>query len=184
MKVSVWSALVALVISVASCATAPKTVAERNALETQARATLKSMRARDPGIDMILDRAVGYVVFPEIAKAGVVAGAAYGRGVLFERGLPVGYVELNQGSIGAQLGAQTFSELIVLQSIEHVDRMKTGTFSVGGDVSAVALTTGVAAQAEFRNGVAVFVMPRGGLMAELTVSGQQINYEPRRPPRG
>jgi lipid-binding SYLF domain-containing protein len=60
-----------------------------------------------------------------------------------------------------------------------VDKLKAGNFSLGANASAVALTTGAAAAAQFTGGVAVFTVPRGGLMAELSVSGQQLNFQPR-----
>jgi len=177
-------ALGALVMVVASCATAPKKGSDRAALEQQAQAALQSMRSREPMIDSVLDDAAGYAVFPSIGKAGVVAGAAYGRGILYQGGMAVGFVELNQGSLGATLGAQTFSELIVMQTPDAVARMKSGQFSVGADISAVALTAGAAANVNFNDGIAVFVLPKGGLMADVSVSGQQINFQPRGSPEG
>lgn len=171
------SAIAALAL--AACATAPKTPSGKATLESRAEATLQTMRAADPELESVLTGAAGYAVFPEIGKGGVVVGAAYGRGVLYERGRVTGFVELNQGSLGAQLGAQTFSELIVLRTQSAVERMKGGDFSLGGNVSAIALTTGAAASAQFQDGVAVFVLPKGGVMAELTLSGQQVNFEPR-----
>jgi lipid-binding SYLF domain-containing protein len=166
-------------IGVGACATAPKTDSERKSLETRADVTLESMRARDPGLPTLLDSSSGYAVFPDIGKGGAIVGAAYGRGVLYEHGRMSGYVELNQGSIGAQLGAQTFSELVVFHDPDAVQRLKTGTFEFGANASAVALTTGASAAATFNNGVVVFTVPRGGVMAELTVSGQKLNYQPR-----
>src|SRR6185295_20379584 len=106
-------AIGALMLGIAACATAPKTASERRSLEESADATLGSMESRDPALKPLLDSAYAYAVFPDIGKGGAVVGAAYGRGVLFEQGRPAGYVELNQGSIGAQLGAQSFAELIV-----------------------------------------------------------------------
>jgi lipid-binding SYLF domain-containing protein len=161
------------------CATKPSTASGQRNLEARAQATLRDMRARDPGLDNVIAGSTGYVVFPEIGKGGVVVGAAYGRGVLFEGGQPTGFVELNQGSIGAQLGGQTFSELLVFRDRAALDRLKRGVFQFGANASAVALTTGASANAEFVDGVAVFTLPRGGMMAELTVSGQQFNFEPR-----
>lgn len=167
-----------LMVLFAACATAPRTSAERRDLDASAQATLQTMRTKDPGLNALLASADGYAVFPDIGKAGMVAGGAYGRGILYERGRKVGYVELNQGSIGAQLGAQTFAELIVFGSKLEVDKVKAGNFSLGANASAIALTTGASAAARFTEGVVVFTMPRGGLMAELTVSGQQLNYSP------
>lgn len=171
-------AVAALAMSVMACATAPKTASERRDLEARADATLATMRSRDPGLQPVLDTAAGYAVFPEIGKGGMVAGAAYGRGVLYEGGRRTGFVELNQASIGAQAGGQTFSELMVFRDRVQLDQLKAGTYSVGANASAVALQSGAAAAAEFRDGVAVFVLPRGGLMAEVTISGQKINYQP------
>lgn len=162
----------------AACATAPKTPAEQRNLEARADATLRMMTSRDPGLTSLLRDSAGYVVFPEIGKGGFVAGAAYGRGVLFERGQPAGFVELNQASIGAQIGGQTFSELIVFADKFELNKLKTGQFSLGANASAVALTKGAAAAADFRGGTAVFVVPRGGMMAELSISGQQLNFSP------
>ena len=184
MKAYGSSALVALMVTVTSCATAPKSAEDKHTLEVQASSTLSSMRSREPAIDHFLANSAGYVVFPEIGKAGFVAGAGYGRGILFEHGVPAGFVELNQGSFGAQIGAQAFSELIVLETPSQVNDIKGGDFAVSGDVSAVVLTAGAAAQADFTNGIAVFVMPKGGLMAEVSVSGQKINFQPRNPPQG
>jgi lipid-binding SYLF domain-containing protein len=168
-----------LLLALCACATAPRSQASRESLEARADATLREMRATDPGLGWMLDRAAGYAVFPSIGKGGVIAGAAYGRGVLYEGGRQTGFVDLSQGSIGAQIGAQTFAELIVLDTPDAVQRIKSGDFSISGSASAVALTTGAARTASFDQGVAVFVLPRGGLMAELSVTGQQINFAPR-----
>jgi lipid-binding SYLF domain-containing protein len=158
------------------CATAPKTPTAQANLEAEADATLQTMRQRDPSLDAMLRTAPAYVVFPDIGKGALVAGAAYGRGILYERGQHAGFVELNQASIGAQVGAQSFSELIVFTDPVEVDRLKQGAYSFGANASAVALTEGAAAATDFSDGVAVFVVPRGGVMAELSLSGQKLNY--------
>jgi lipid-binding SYLF domain-containing protein len=168
----------AVILAFAACATAPKTMNERQVLADQARTTLTAMMDRDVGLRSTLDRSAGYAVFPEIGKGGLIVGGAHGQGILYQRGREVGFVSLSQASVGAQIGAQTFAELIVFQRDQDVARLKTGAYSLGGNVSAVALTTGAAASAPFANGVAVFVLPRGGAMAELSVSGQKINYQP------
>jgi lipid-binding SYLF domain-containing protein len=173
------TAIGALMIGIVACATAPKTESGRRDLEARADATLESMKTRAPDLGPLLGSSYAYAVFPDIGKGGAVVGAAYGRGVLYEQGRMTGYVELNQGSIGAQLGGQSFSELIVFQDRYAVERLKAGTFELGANVSAVALTEGASASPSFTEGIAVFTVPLGGLMAELSVSGQKINYQPR-----
>jgi len=173
------SAITALMIGMSACAHAPTTESERQNAEARAMATVQQMEARDPGLKYLLDQAYAYAVFPDIGKGGFIVGGAHGRGVLFERGRPNGFIELNQASIGAQIGGQTFAEMIVFRDQYAVGRLKQGPFELAGNASAVALNAGAAATANFINGVAVFTMPHGGLMAELSVSGQKLNYQPR-----
>jgi len=173
-----WMTMIGvLVFGIVSCATAPKTAEGRRDLAASADATLTEMMGKDPALRGVLDSSAGYVVFPSIGKGGLIVGAAYGRGILYENGQPVGYVELNQGSLGAQLGGQTFAELIVFRDRFSIQRLKGGKFELGAGVSAVALTAGAAGSTDFKEGTAVFVMPRGGLMVDVSVSGQQLNYK-------
>lgn len=170
--------LIPIVLAVAACATAPRSAADKQDLRREAAATLVSMTQRDPGLERTLQSAAGYAVFPNIGKGGFIAGGAYGRGILFQHGRQIGFVELNQASLGAQIGAQSFSELLVFRDEADVRRIKSGSFTLGGNASAILLTTGAAATAGFVDGIAVFVVPRGGVMAELSISGQKINYKP------
>jgi lipid-binding SYLF domain-containing protein len=169
---------IAALAPVTGCATAPRTASEQQSLEARANATINEMTAREPALADTLRTTAGYAVFPDIGKGGALVGGAFGRGVLYQNGQLVGFVKIEQASIGAQLGAQTFAELIVLQDPVALDRLKAGELTLGADVGAVALTTGAVARAEFGNGVQVYLLPRGGLMAELSLSGQRIQYEP------
>jgi hypothetical protein len=82
------------------------------------------MIAKDESLRDFIAGAHGYAVFPNIGKAGVGVGGASGRGVVYEEGRPVGYAQINQGSLGLQLGAQTYAELIVYNPL--------GGFVTGG----------------------------------------------------
>lgn len=168
-----------VLVAIAGCATSPQTRQGKNALVQEADVTLGEMRARDPSIDRVLHGSYAYAVFPDVGKAGVGGiGGAYGRGILFEHGRPIGYVKIEAGSVGAQLGGQAYAELLVLRDADDVQRLKEGHFDLGANVSAVAIKSGVAAGADFRGDRAVFVMPRGGAMIEASVSGQRIDYQP------
>lgn len=170
--------LIVAAIGIAACG-APKTRGEQRRLDDQAEAALQAMEAKDAGISRRLREAYAYAVFPDIGKAGLLyVGGAYGNGILYEHGRPSGVVQLRQGSAGLELGGQTYAELVLLQDQGDVERLKDGKFDLGGDISAVVLKSGAAAAATFRDGVAVFVMPRGGLMAGVTVTGQSIEYHP------
>jgi lipid-binding SYLF domain-containing protein len=174
----VISCAIAALAPVTGCATAPKSASEQQSLEARANTTIDEMTSREPALAGMLSTAAGYAVFPDIGKGGALVGGAFGRGVLYANGRVIGFVKVEQASIGAQLGAQTFAELLVLPDMGSLDRVKRGELTLGADVGAVALTTGALARAQLADGVQVFLLPRGGLMAELTLSGQRIQYEP------
>jgi lipid-binding SYLF domain-containing protein len=174
------ASIIAVAALAAGCATTPKTAADRQSLHSEAQGALEGMQAQDPALSQLLDQAAGYAVFPNVSKGGALVGGAYGRGVLYEGGEIVGYTELNQASIGAQLGGQSFSELILFRDRQALDRFKTGSIDVETQASAVLLQRGAATGARFGNqAVLVILAPKAGLMVDLTVAGQKFNYEPR-----
>ena len=150
-------------------------------LVSEARQTIALYKKADPGIDGFFRRSVGYVVFPGIGKGGLGIGGAHGTGVLFENGVPVGKVTMNQVTIGAQAGGQEFSQIIFYEVPRAVQELKGGNASFSAGLSAVALNAGAAANARFKNGVAVFTATKGGLMFEASVGGQKFSYEPLPP---
>jgi lipid-binding SYLF domain-containing protein len=170
--------LSAAALCIAACATKAPPVAAQMDLEKEASTALARMQERDPGISQVIGSAAGYAVFPDVGAGAVVAGGAFGRGVFFEHGAPIGYVELKQGSIGLQLGGHTYSELLVLRERDDVERLKANAFTIGADASAVALDAGAQAKTHFDEGTNIFVMTRGGLMAGVSVTGQKIEYRP------
>ena len=165
------------VLAAGGCATAPRTTSDRETLQMKVQTALHELNGKDPGLGGFLAGAEGYVVFPEIAKAGAGVGGAFGRGILFVHGQQVGYVKLTQASIGAQLGGQAITELIAFRDHAEVDRLRAGTFELGATAEAVMLTAGAGAWVRFADGVAVFALQRGA-MYELSVSGQKLSYEP------
>jgi lipid-binding SYLF domain-containing protein len=178
MRTAIGSIVVLALFMSVGCATAPKTKAEKRSLIAEADATITTMTAKDPSLREVIDRAPGYVIVPDIGTAGAIVGGAYGRGVAYERGRPIGFAELNQASLGAQLGAQSYAQLIVFENEAALNRLKAGNIDFGAEASAVALKAGAGKGASFEGGMAVFQMPRGGLMAAAAINGQKINFEP------
>jgi len=145
-------------------------------LVSEARQTAEVYKQKDPGIDSFFRRSIGYVVFPGIGKGGLGIGAAHGTGILFENGAPIGKVTMNQVSIGAQAGGQEFSQIVFYQVPKALAELKAGKAELSGQLSAVALNKGAAADAQFKNGVAVFTAAKGGLMYEASVGGQKFDF--------
>jgi len=160
------------------CQTAPKTEQAKATLEQEGQTAVHRMVHEDPAIQDLLDRGYGYVIFPSAGKGGLILGAGYGRGVVYEQGRQVGFADITQVSVGAQIGGQSFSELIVFETKEAHDRLKNNELTFTANASAVIVKKGAAKSAKFENGVAVLVMPKAGAMAEASVSGQKLSYKP------
>ena len=59
-----------------------------------------------------------------------------------------------------------------------LNRVKEGKFQFAAEASAVALKSGIAANAKYKEGVAVFALPKAGLMADASVGGQKFGFKP------
>ena len=161
------------------CATAPPTAQGKTDIRAEAATALAKAQASDPTLTVFTRAAAGYAVFPSIGKGGALVGGAYGNGVLYENGRVVGYCDLSQATIGAQLGGQSYTEIICFDSADSVERFKQGKIRFDAQATAVALKSGAGANAKYRDGVVVFTMDEAGLMAEASVGGQQFSYQPQ-----
>lgn len=173
-KVLLRSALLLCVLMLAACASIPST----DRMTREARAALQLFVERDPGLQDWINHSHGYVVFPEIGVAGLGIGGGFGRGIVFQGGQPIGQATASQATIGAQIGAQSFSQVIFFRDDAALRVFQRGNFEFAARATAIAATAGAAATTSYERGVAVFVLPRGGLMAEATVGGQRFTYDP------
>jgi lipid-binding SYLF domain-containing protein len=79
-------------------------------------------------------------------------------------------------SIGLQAGGQAYREVIFFETTEQLERFKQNKFEFSAQVSAVAATAGISANAGYNEGVAVFTMAKKGLMSEASVGGQKFSF--------
>src|SRR5882724_7969986 len=108
MKTTRVVGLVATLI-VAGAVAAAAADAER--LSTDVRDTVQMYQSHSPGMQRLFDTCYGYAVFPSVGKGAIGIGGGEGRGQVFEKGALIGTAKLTQGSVGAQLGAQSYSEV-------------------------------------------------------------------------
>jgi lipid-binding SYLF domain-containing protein len=141
----------------------------------------------------------GYAVFPTIGKGGIGIGGAYGKGRVYAGGKYVGNTSMSQLSLGFQLGAQGYSQIIFFEDQRAYDEFTSGNFEFSADATAVALTAGASASASstghsagasggkkdattvgagYRKGMATFTVVKGGLMYEAVLAGQKFSYKP------
>ena len=133
--------------------------------------------ANNPNMADLFKNATGYVIFPNVGKGAYIVGGAAGNGVVYQNGEVIGMAKLRQLDVGLQLGGQAFRQAILFQTQAELDRFKEGNFELASTVSAVALEEGKAKSIEFRDGIAVVIMPKAGAMIEVSVGGQKFEYE-------
>ena len=135
------------------------------------------IKKADPGIEEFFDSAAGYAVIPKVGKGGMGIGGAYGKGLVIAGEKAVGRTSLSQVTVGFQLGGQVYAQFIFFKDQAALETFQRGNFELGAQASAVAVTLGASADADYDKGVAVFTHVGGGLMYEATISGQKFKYE-------
>ena len=160
------------------CSTAPKSEAAKSEMSGDVSATLAKFKEADSSLQSELTSAVGYAVLPDVSKGAAVVGASYGKGEVFEGGGKIGYCSLSQGTIGAQIGGQRYSELLIFTTHEAFEDFKDGEYDLAATASAVAGEADRSRARDSQKGVLVYVTDARGLMAEAAVGAQKFRFTP------
>ncbi len=94
------------------------TVAEDSAreIDSDVNSALSVFYSEVNGGKAYLEKAQGYVVFPDVKEAGFFFGGKYGEGALRIDGKTAGYYSITSASMGFQAGMQKYSLVIVFTS--------------------------------------------------------------------
>jgi lipid-binding SYLF domain-containing protein len=137
-----------------------------------------SFKKADPSMENLFKNSAGYVIFPNVGKGGVGIGGAAGKGTVYEKGMPIGTAQMLQATVGAQAGGQAYREIIFFENKDALDRFMENKIEFTEQVSAIAVKSGAASDANYRNNVVVFSQEKGGLMLEASLGGQKFTYKP------
>jgi len=148
-------------------------------LELSVAGALIKAKEKDPTLKKWFETAYAYAVFPKVGKGGIGIGGAHGKGIVIYGDRTVGDTSLSQVTIGLQLGGQVYSQFIMFKDKTAFDHFTRGNYEMGAQVSAVAVTAGASADANYDGGVAVFTIAEGGLMFEASIGGQKFKYKAR-----
>ena len=162
----------------AGCATVPESSEAKGALGTESQAAISLFKAKDPTIDRFFTESYGYMVIPKIFKAAFIGGGAFGRGEVYEQGKMVGYCSMSQATVGFSIGGEYFREIVFFKDITDLDTFKTEPITFSAQATAVAASSGAAAKADYKAGMAVFILEDKGLMIDASIGGQKFKYAP------
>ena len=153
--------LTLMVGAFAGCSATPATPEGKADLDEQVNDVITTFKAKGPELKFFFDKSYGYAVLPDVGAGAIGIGGAYGRGEVFENGQLVGYCNMSQGTIGVQLGGQSYSEIIFFQSKAALDLFKQSQTAFDAAASAVAADAGASTTADYRKGFAVFTQGAG-----------------------
>jgi lipid-binding SYLF domain-containing protein len=138
----------------------------------------KDWQAKDKTFNKTLKKAYAYAIFPEVGKGGFIIGASHGAGEVYKKGKLIGHVKMTQTTVGAQVGGQTYAEVILFKNKAALDRFKANRFEGTAAATAIGGKKGAAAASKYKDGVAIMVLPKKGVMAEAAGGGQKFAFEP------
>jgi lipid-binding SYLF domain-containing protein len=141
--------------------------------------TIAKFKQADSSMKVFFEKAYGYVVFPGIGKGGFIIGGGHGTGWVYEQGTFIGRATVTQITVGAQIGGQSYREIIFFKDKETLDSFKKGNFELSAQASAIMVKEGASKNSSYDHGVAVFTMPTKGAMVEASVGGQKFDYTPK-----
>jgi lipid-binding SYLF domain-containing protein len=169
-----------LVPALLLCA-APPALAKRKSdtdISKEVKEVKKRWQEQDDTFDATLKKAYAYAIFPEVGKGGFIVGASHGAGEVYEKGKLIGHAKMTQTTVGAQVGGQTYAEVILFENKDALERFKRGGFEGSAAATAIGGKKGAAAASKYKDGVAIMVLPLKGAMAEAAGGGQKFAFEP------
>lgn len=159
--------------------TGPVQAATAADLDRDAVQALKTLSKTNHLAADMAEKAVAILVFPNIVKAGLIFGGAYGEGVLLKKGTVVDYYNSVSGSWGFQAGAESFSYVVFLMTKDALDYVsETAGWELGIGPSIVVVDEGAAknlSSSSLQDDAYAFIFSQQGLMASLSIEGTKIS---------
>lgn len=149
-------------------------------LDQESRLALDRLFALQPKTREWAQKARAILVFPSIKKAGLLmVGGQMGEGALLVQGKPVGFFRITAGSVGMQLGVQSFSYAMFFMTQKALDYAKSSEgWAFGSGPSIVLVDEGMAKNTNtstLKKDIMAVVFGQKGLMAGLGMEGSKIS---------
>jgi len=147
-------------------------------LKTEVHGAIDAFNKADSSLKKLFQDSVGYAIFPSVGKAGLIIGGEHGKGLVYEKGKLIGEAKVTEVNIGAQVGGEHFYEVIFFETPDALKTFKESKCELAAEVNAVAAAEGAAENAKYQQGVAIFTLPRGGLIVQASIGGQKFKFKP------
>jgi lipid-binding SYLF domain-containing protein len=149
-------------------------------LDNDSLQALQALYKTSPAAKILSHNAKAILVFPNMVKAGLVFGGAYGEGELIKGSKVDGYYNSVTGSWGLQAGAQSYGYAVFLMTNKAVRYLKKSNgWEIGVGPTVVVVDEGVAknlSTSTLKNDAYAFIFSQQGLMAGVSIEGTKISH--------
>lgn len=140
---------------------------------------LQTLYRTHPFAEQLSHRAKAILIFPNIVKAGLVFGGAYGEGELKSGSKIDGYYSSFTGSWGLQAGAQSYGYAVFLMTNKAVRYIhNTHGWEIGVGPTVVVVDEGAAknfSTSTLKDDAYAVIFNQQGLMAGVSIEGTKIS---------
>jgi lipid-binding SYLF domain-containing protein len=148
-------------------------------LNRNADQALQTLYRSNPVAQEIGRHARAILVFPNIVKAGLVFGGAYGEGELKQGSTIDGYYNSVTASWGFQAGAQSYGYVVFLMTNKAVNYIhQSQGWEIGVGPTVVIVDQGVAknlSTSTLKDDAYAFIFNQQGLMGGISLEGTKIS---------
>jgi lipid-binding SYLF domain-containing protein len=140
---------------------------------------LSNLTKSNPLAAKLNGKAKAVLIFPNIVKAGLVFGGAYGEGVLKSGSKVDGYYNSVSGSWGFQAGAQSYGYVVFLMTDKALNQLRDSHgWELGVGPTVVVVDEGVAknlSTSTLQDDAYAFIFNQQGLMAGVSIEGTKVS---------
>jgi lipid-binding SYLF domain-containing protein len=158
---------------------APAYAASEADLNKDSDQALQTLYKLHPFAERLSHNAKAILIFPNVVKAGLIFGGAYGEGELQKGSKVDGYYNSVTGSWGLQAGAQSYSYVVFLMSDKAVRYVRnTHGWEIGVGPTVVIVDEGKAknlSSSTLKDDAYAFIFGQQGLMAGISLEGTKIS---------
>ena len=179
MKQTFMSAVFAVATVLTLSAAGAAQAATADDLNRDSAQALQNLTKANPTAAVMARNAKAVLIFPNIVKAGLVFGGAYGEGTMMKGGHVTEYYNSVTGSWGIQAGAQSYGYAVFLmntKAVAYID--KSAGWEIGVGPTVVVVDEGMAknlSTSTLKDDAYAFVFNQQGLMAGVSIEGTKIS---------
>lgn len=148
-------------------------------LDRDSNEALQTLYRTHPFAEHLSHRAKAILIFPNIVKAGLIFGGAYGEGELKSGSKVDGYYNSFTGSWGLQAGAQSYGYVVFLMTNKAVRYIhNTHGWEIGVGPTVVVVDDGAAknlSTSTLKDDAYAVIFNQQGLMAGVSIEGTKIS---------